>query len=330
MRHAHRGSVLLFGVFLFLSSTGFAFENPYSKYFTTQDIVEIDRDIQRQMIKGQVVMIDTRDTAACVRVQRQLLANRNLHAAGSDISDICRQDSKYPITSVVIMRETSEQEFKKELNLGKLTSTEKNLFTATRNLGVAGLGTAGIMYLLPEKISGWKKKNLAHEWRDNANSTQWDDNNTANDIGQPIAGAAYYQIARHLDYSPMASFGYSVFMSTFFWEYGLESFSNKPSVQDLILTPVIGSLLGEFFYRLENTIKENKGKVLGSESLGKFCMILLNPAGAISDQINRMFKTKVIKDAKSRLVMRPYDVGPGASNLDRQRMMIGLEIEFFL
>lgn len=328
MRHAHLGSVLLFGVFLVLSSTGLA--QSYSKYFSSQEVAEIDRDIQRQMIKGQVVVIDTRDTAACVRVQKQLAENRNMHAAGSDISDICRQDSKYPITSVVILRETNEQEFSKEINLGKLTSTEKNLFTETRNLGVAGLGTAGIMYMLPEKISGWKKKNLGREWRENTSSTEWDDNGSANAIAQPVAGAAYYQVARHLDYSPLASFGYSVFMSTFFWEYGLESFSNKPSIQDLILTPVIGSLLGEFFFRLESTIKENKGKVLGSETLGKVCMILLNPAGALSDQINRLFKTKVIKDAKSRLIMKPFDTGPGSSNMDRRRMMIGIEIEFFI
>ena len=328
MRHIHLGSVLLFGVFLVLSSTGLA--QSYSKYFNSSDIAEIDRDIQRQMIKGQVVMIDTRDTAACVRVQRKLAENRNMHPAGSDISDICRQDSKYPITSVVILRETNEQEFRKDLNLGKLTSDEKNLFTATQNLGIAGLGTAGIKDMLPEKVSGWKKKNLKNEWRDNTSSTDWDDDSSANAIAQPIAGAAYYQVARHLDYSPMASFGYSVFMSTFFWEYGLESFSNKPSVQDLILTPVIGSLLGEFFFRLENSIKENKGKVLGSETLGKFCMVLLNPAGALSDQINRLFKTKIIKDAKSRLVMRPYDSGAGANSADRRRMMIGIEIEFFL
>ncbi|MNL27232.1 hypothetical protein D3C87_1488100 [compost metagenome] len=128
----------------------------------------------------------------------------------------------------------------------------------------------------------------------------------------------------------MQSFGYSVMMSTFFWEYGVESFAEVPSIQDLIVTPIIGSLLGEAFFRLERNIQENHGKVWGSETLGKVCMVLLNPAGALSDQINKIFGTKVIKESKSRLIMRPVDPFPSAIPQDRRRMMIGIEVEFLI
>jgi hypothetical protein len=351
MRHAKNGVLLFVGLCFSISSVSLAaktdfskvqsnqqieeaLSNPYAKYYSAKDIEEVALNPNRRVAKGQMIVVDTRDEYSCRKVQTQLEKERNLQPAGANLSDLCRLDPKYPYASVVIMRDADEGEFRKDISFGKLTSDERNIFTATRNLGVAGIGAAGILYMLPESVSKWDHKklkgNLGSKWKDNVkDGPVWDDDDFAiNYIGHPVAGAAYYQVARNLELSPMQSFGYSVIMSTFFWEYGVESFAETPSIQDLIITPIIGSLMGELFYRLEKSIQENRGEVWGSRTLGKVVMVLLNPAGALSDQINRIFGSKVIKDSKSRLIMRPFDPFPASNRIDRGRVMIGIEVEF--
>ncbi len=313
-----------------------ALDSTYAKYFNAQDIHKIDAELQRQIVKGQMVLVDTRDQSSCRQVQTQLEQTRNLQPAGTTLSDLCRLDPKYPYASVVILRQSNEEEFRKKINFGMLTSDQKNIFTATRNLGVAGVGVFGLIYMLPESVSKWNrdelKSGLGKKWAKNVkNGPVIDKDDLAlNYIGHPISGAAYYQVARHLELTPMQSFGYSVFMSTFFWEYGVEAFAETPSIQDLLVTPIIGSLLGEAFYQLEKSIQKNGGKVWGSESLGKFVMVLLNPAGALSDQINRLFGSKVVKNSRSSIVMKPIENNGKAPPSGNRRSMIAIEIEFFI
>ena len=126
-----------------------------------------------------------------------------------------------------------------------------------------------------------------------------------NYIGHPVSGAIYYQVARGLGLSRLQSFGYSVMMSSFFWEYGVEAFAEIPSIQDLWSTPVIGSILGEMFYMMENRIKDNDGVLFGSARAGKVAMVLLNPGTALSKQVNRIFGSDVIQDAHFEVFSKP-------------------------
>ncbi len=66
-----------------------------------------------------------------------------------------------------------------------------------------------------------------------------------NYVMHPYFGAIYYMTARSSGFKAVESFMYSALMSTFFWEYGVEAFAEKPSTQDLILTPVLGSVMRE-------------------------------------------------------------------------------------
>ncbi|MFZ2890098.1 DUF3943 domain-containing protein, partial [Sulfuricurvum sp.] len=52
-------------------------------------------------------------------------------------------------------------------------------------------------------------------------------------------------MARNDGLSIGESAAFSTLMSTFFWEYGYEAFAEVPSIQDLIFTPLVGSLFGE-------------------------------------------------------------------------------------
>lgn len=314
-------------------------ENPYSQYYTRKDIERIVRDMDAEkhrasgMVKGQVITIDTRDQQACARIQKELQNSSALRGM-NDPRRLCDQDPQNPITSVVILSPSDQVEWQREVDISRWTSSEQNIYTSTRNATLAAVGVAGILYMLPESVSKWDKskmKDLGQNWRDNVKEGPVVDKDdwAINFIGHPYSGAAYYQIARHSGLGPWGSFGYSVVMSTFFWEYGVEAFAETPSIQDLIITPVIGSIMGEVFYRTEQKIRANDGKVAGSKKLGSFLMIVMNPMGAISNEINELFGTKVVQDARARWVVRQQGYGSSRQgpNIERGGFW-GLEVQF--
>jgi hypothetical protein len=81
-------------------------------------------------------------------------------------------------------------------------------------------------------------------------------------------------------------------MSTFFWEYGIEAFAEIPSKQDLIVTPVLGSVVGEaFFYAKKSIVKHDK-KVLKSRALGVVTLFFIDPFNSILDGFGYKEKVK--------------------------------------
>ena len=148
---------------------------------------------------------------------------------------------------------------------------------------------------LPEDVTLWRDtprnepKNigrLAQNWLNNVKAGPVTDNDNFffNWIGHPIQGADYYLIARKKGFSRWQSFAYSAFASTVLWEYGWEAIAEIPSKQDLVITPVVGSLLGELYFNWGQTIKANNYKVWGSKAWGKTLMFAMNPMGIFSEQ----------------------------------------------
>ncbi|MEK2688206.1 DUF3943 domain-containing protein [Bdellovibrio sp. GT3] len=287
--------------------------NNKGPFYTKADIERLARekeagDQKRMMLKGQVISIDTRDQEACLAIQSELQNNKTLKAL-NDVKGLCVVDNQKPIATVTVLSESSEVQWKKEINIKKYTSTEKNIVTATRNVALAALGVAGILYMMPESFTNWDKsemKNLGKNWKENIKAGPHMDKDDwmINYIGHPYSGAAYYQVARNEGLSAMESFGYSVLMSTFFWEFGVEAFAEQPSIQDLFATPIVGSILGELFYRAEQKIKANDGKLLGSERLGSFAMIVMNPMGVAAEHINKLVGSEVIQEARAQMTVR--------------------------
>jgi len=113
---------------------------------------------------------------------------------------------------------------------------------------------------MPSNITGWGKDVDASElvdrwWLNVSRKPVWDrDHWTINYIGHAYFGGNYYQVARKSRYNQWDSFVYTTLMSTFFWKYGLEAFAERPSVQDLIYTPISGWLCGEWAYHAEQRI----------------------------------------------------------------------------
>lgn len=152
----------------------------------------------------------------------------------------------------------------------------ERLWSQTKSIFTFGFAVIGVIALLPEDISNWEKGNILGKWDENVKNPVWDrDGWVINVVGHGYFGGVYYQAARKSGYRQWDSFLYSTLMSTFYWEFGIEAFAEKPSIQDLWLTPVIGWGLGEWMYQQERSILADNGEVWGSETLGSVTLAVL-------------------------------------------------------
>ena len=109
--------------------------------------------------------------------------------------------------------------------------------------------SVGILYALPRNFNNWSIDDPTFDrWWDNVSHPSWDsDAWPINYILHPYWGATYYIRARERGFGKLASFGYSALLSTMY-EFGVEAFWEKPSGQDLMVTPILGSLIGAFVF----------------------------------------------------------------------------------
>jgi hypothetical protein len=144
-------------------------------------------------------------------------------------------------------------------------------------LGGLSLVGAGVYAFAPTAFTGSKKEG---QWEDAWGHFKegWTkppvfdkDPATVNYLGHPYFGANFYLSQRNVGESPLYSFFFSVFCSTFF-EYMIESWSERPSINDLIITPVVGSILGELVYRATQEMRKD-----GFTKAEKIVVTIINP-----------------------------------------------------
>lgn len=152
----------------------------------------------------------------------------------------------------------------------------------------AGVVTLGVLYLLPEGATAWNKEETINVppfkrwWRNVKKGPVVDkDNFVFNYILHPYGGAAYYMSARSLGFNFYYSALYATSVSTFFWEYGIEAFMEIPSIQDLLITPIVGTFIGEGFYRIKRHIITNGYTLIGSSFLGNVVAYLVDPVNEV-------------------------------------------------
>ncbi len=146
-------------------------------------------------------------------------------------------------------------------------------------LTAAELALLGVTASLPKSWTGWS----AHFVRDGINHMEraytqppvWDDDWWFhNYVGHPIGGSMYYNTVRSQGASPRQSMFFSAVLSTQ-WEYFFEAFAERPSIQDLVITPVAGSILGELSHRFTMHLKKG-----GTTTGEKLLILLTNPMHA--------------------------------------------------
>jgi len=165
------------------------------------------------------------------------------------------------------------------------------LWSQTKSVFFYGLGVVTVLAVMPEEMTGWENdSDIFNKWVKNiTKGPVWDRDNWAyNYIGHTYSGGVYYQVARKSGYRQWDSFIYATMMSTFYWEYGVESFAETPSIQDLAVTPIMGWIYGEWAYQTELKVRDNNNRVAGSKALGETCLFLLDPIDSLGRGVNRI------------------------------------------
>lgn len=145
--------------------------------------------------------------------------------------------------------------------------------------------TLGVLALLPDDATAWNSEQYQHStfarrWWDNVmvkNPHLDNDNAIFNYILHPYAGAAYYMSARSNGFNFFQSLLYSAFVSTVEWEFGAEAGMERPSYQDILITPLSGPIIGEGFYCIKRHIVNHGYTLLGSRLLGGTVAFVCDP-----------------------------------------------------
>lgn len=167
----------------------------------------------------------------------------------------------------------------------------KRLWQNTAVLSGAYVGTLLVLECLPEDATSWNRAELRDvplfkRWKNHVidKGPEWDhDKFYFNYILHPYAGAVYFMGARSCGFNAWQSLLYCTCVSTIGWEFGIEAFMERPSYQDLFITPLVGSAIGECFYRLKRGIVDDGYTLGGSKVLGNIVVFLIDPINEVID-----------------------------------------------
>ncbi|MCI9285448.1 MAG: DUF3943 domain-containing protein [Muribaculaceae bacterium] len=163
------------------------------------------------------------------------------------------------------------------------------LWVNTAVLTGAFVSTLFVLECLPEDATAWNRRDLQSKpfykrWWTNIfvkNPEIDHDNLVFNYLLHPYAGAAYFMAARSCGFNFFQSMLYSALISTVGWEFGIEACMERPSYQDIVITPVVGSLFGELFYHAKRHIVEHDYTLWGSRVLGNIVVFLVDPVNEV-------------------------------------------------
>ncbi|PLX13429.1 MAG: hypothetical protein C0598_03635 [Marinilabiliales bacterium] len=210
------------------------------------------------------------------------IANLNSQSNFTDISDPLLINSPNFRTNLSVQSITNYKKAENENSLfTKLMVGSAFSFAYDVTIGT-------ILYSLPCEYTNWEKNNNFHEGPVSAFQTppKWDsDPWYINYVGHPYQGGFYYNSVRTQGIGILGSAMFTCFQ-TVVWEYAIECKYETPSINDLICTPVLGSIFGEASYRLTILFKRN-----GFNTIEKILVIVLNPNYALQ---------KGFSDKKSR------------------------------
>lgn len=173
--------------------------------------------------------------------------------------------------------DTSRPKYERPLEeIEKGRTFKRKAWRAARVIFGGEVAAMTFLAAMPSDFSNWNKHFYDHA------PTNWkraftmppkfdDDPFLVNYIQHPLAGAIYYNGVRSQGASQLQSFFFAVGESTFF-EYFIESVAERPSIQDLIVTPVAGYFIGELEHETTMLLKRN-----GFNFAEKVFVFLINP-----------------------------------------------------
>ena len=171
---------------------------------------------------------------------------------------------------------------------------------------------AGILYSAPQSVSGWsseEKKNTFKKYSQNVFDPVFDkDQFYINYVLHPYWGATYYIRGRERGLDRFSAFAYSALISAMY-EFGVECFFEKPSIQDLIVTPVAGSLLGAFVFE---PWRESIRRKQDLRWYDHAVLVVTDPLGVLSLGIEKVFGIRsTVRVNYSNPALQRLASGPG-------------------
>jgi hypothetical protein len=171
-------------------------------------------------------------------------------------------------------------------------------------------------------------------WWENVQHPQWDEDHWyVNYLGHPYFGAIAYVRARERRFGAFGGFGYAALLSTLY-EYGIEALFERPSYQDLIVTPVGGLLLGALLFE---PIRRHIQAKPQRQWYDHLTLAVTDPLGTANSLLERSLGI----EADIRVQFRPPTLAPYATfneptaralnrpqELHRQSLGIGIEFVF--
>lgn len=116
----------------------------------------------------------------------------------------------------------------------------------------------GLLLSMDREATGFLPASPRNVIKGMTSAPVWDpDNWYTNYVGHPIWGSESYLVVRRSGYSRAESFLFST-ASSVVWEYGVESWVEHPSIQDLLATSTLGSVLGEVRYRAVRSLAKSE------------------------------------------------------------------------
>lgn len=163
------------------------------------------------------------------------------------------------------------------------------LWVNTAVFAGAFVGTLLVLECLPEDATSWNRATLQKDppqkrWFMNVfkRGPEWDhDNPIFNYVLHPYAGAVYFMSARSCGFNFYQSLLYCACISTIGWEFGIEACMERPSIQDIFVTPLVGSAIGELFYKLKRHIVANDYRLWGSPVFGNIVAFFVDPVNGV-------------------------------------------------
>jgi hypothetical protein len=161
-----------------------------------------------------------------------------------------------------------------------LAAQRRIFFRSWAALSLCEFALLGVTATLPREWTGWSDRfvqdGLGNLRQAYSGPPVWDtDHWFHNYVGHPYGGSVYYNTVRSQGASKTTSFLFVTLMSTQ-WEYVFEAVAEPPSIQDLIITPITGGLVGEFVHDLTLHLVRN-----GSGTLERIFITVLNPMHAL-------------------------------------------------
>ncbi len=170
-----------------------------------------------------------------------------------------------------------------------------------------------VLEMLPEDATSWNRAEFHNvpfwvRWRDHVikQGPEWDHDNPAfNMVLHPYSGAAYFMAARSAGLSFWGSLLFSACISTIGWEFGIEACMERPSYQDIFITPLVGSVMGEGFFRIKRYIVMNDYRLAGSPVLGNIVAFLIDPVNEVVGLIGGNSARRLVKEKKLQVQSMP-------------------------